>query len=180
MKTYKVEAIVLKRQNISEADKILTIFSKEKGKIKVLAKGVRKISSRRAGGLELFNHVSLVICEGKGLDSVSEANILNNYVVWRKDLRAVGVAFYLCELVDRLTVEGQDHDEVFNLLLRSLEKNCTKNARKTILVFEEELLKHLGFGVPNSQSQKNKSLKDYIELITEKTIVSPKIIKEIW
>lgn len=180
MKTYKVEAIVLKRQNFSEADKILTIFSKEKGKFKVMAKGVRKISSRRAGSLELFNHLRLIICEGKGLDSIIEVNVLNSFSSWRKNLRSIGVAYYLCELVDRLTVEGQEHGAVFTALIESLKINSSGRARTTILSFEKQLLHLLGFGIPERYSKDTESLKDYIEEITEKKIVSPKVIKEIW
>lgn len=180
MKTYKVEAIILKRQNYSEADKILTIFSKEKGKSKVIAKGVRKISSRRAGSLELFNHLSLVVCEGKGLDSIIEVNILNTFQSWRGNLRSIGVAYYLCELVDRLTVDGQEHPSVFLALLESLKTNSSQKARKTILTFEKQLLELLGFGIPDKYQKDTESLKAYIEEITEKKIMSPKVIKEIW
>lgn len=180
MKTYKVEAIILKRQNFFEADKILTVFSKEKGKLKAIAKGVRKINSRRAGSLELFNHLSLVICEGKGMDSIIEVNVLNSFPVWRGNLRSVGVAYYLCELVDRLTVEGQEHPAVFYALLESLQFNSSEKARQTILSFEKQLLNLLGFGIPEKYLNNKESLKTYIEEITEKKIISPKVIKEIW
>lgn len=180
MKTYKVEAIILKRQNYSEADKILTIFSKEKGKFKVIAKGVRKITSRRAGSLELFNHLSLVVCEGNGIDSVIEVNVLNSFQSWRGNLRSIGVAYYLCELVDRLTVEEQEHRVVFLTLLESLKANSSQKARKTILSFEKQLLNLLGFGIPQKYLKETESLKAYIEEITEKKIISPGVIKEIW
>jgi len=180
VKTYKVEAIILKRQNYSEADKILTVFSKEKGKLKVIAKGVRKITSRRAGSLELFNHLSLVVCEGKGLDSIIEVNVINSFPSWRVNLRSIGVAYYLCELVDRLTVDGQEHMAVFFVLLESLKTNSSKKARQIILSFEKQLLNLLGFGIPEKYLHDTESLKTYIEEITEKKIISPKVIKEIW
>jgi DNA repair protein RecO (recombination protein O) len=145
-----------------------------------MAKGVRKITSRRAGSLELFNHLSLVICEGKGMDSIIEVNVINSFASWRGNLRSIGVAYYLCELVDRLTVDDQEHQVVFAVLLESLKANSSKKARQIILSFEKQLLNLLGFGIPEKYLKETESLKTYIEEITEKKIISPKVIKEIW
>jgi len=65
MKSYKAEGIVIKRKNFGEADRILTVFTKKYGKIKVLAKGVRRITSRRGPNVELFNQVELVLHQGR-------------------------------------------------------------------------------------------------------------------
>lgn len=179
MKTYKVEGIILKRTNLGEADKIITVFTKEEGKLKILAKSIRKITSRKAGSLELFNHVKLLLVKGKNLDIITEVVVVSDFSIWRTNLKKVGVAFYIAELVDKLTPEKQEQIRVFNLLHQCFSSLNTENIVNLILNFEKELLNELGFGLPqNFDCQK--SLKTYIEEITEKRINSPKIIREIW
>jgi len=63
-RSYKAEGIILKRINFSEADKILTIFTKRHGKVRAIAKGVRRLTSRKAGSVELFNQAGLFLLEG--------------------------------------------------------------------------------------------------------------------
>ena len=180
MRAYKTEGIILKRSNFGEADRLLTIFTKNHGKIRVIAKGVRKITSRRGGNLELFNYVSVYLNNGKSIDSLVEVEVVKSFSEWRKEIKAVGVAYYLCELVDKLTAEGQEHYQVFNLLRNSLSELDECNYTELVVNFEKELITELGFGVPENLKDSQKSIKDYIEQITEKKITSPKIIREIW
>ena len=180
MRAYKTEGIILKSSNYGEADRLLTIFTKNHGKLRVIAKGVRRITSRRGGNLELFNDVNVYLNCGKNLDSLSEVEVINSFSNWRKDIKSVGVAYYLCELVDKLTAEGQEHYQVFKLLVNSLSRLSERNYTELVVNFEKELITELGFGVPENLKDSQKSLKDYIEQITEKKITSPKIIREIW
>jgi len=73
MRGFKTEGIVLKRRNFGEADRILTVFTKDRGKISVLAKGVRRITSRRAGNVELLNRVSIFLHQTRGMPILTEA-----------------------------------------------------------------------------------------------------------
>jgi len=176
--SYKTEGIILKRTNYGEADRILTIFTKHYGKIKTIAKGIRKLTSRKAGSLELFNHVTLFLIKGKNLPLLTEVQTINLFKNWRKDLARIGVAYYFCELVDKLTPEEQENSSVFELLRDYLEKIATKkNLNFLVREFEEKLLKELGFGIPEIWQEKQGSLKNYIESIIEKKINSPKILK---
>lgn len=120
-RTYATEAVILGRKNYGEADRLLTIFSKHYGKMRVIAKGVRRPTSRKKSALELFNHVRLFLAKGKNLDIVTEAETKNNFPRWRKDLTKVGVCYHLSELVTRLSPEHQEHKEVFDLLLTSFQ-----------------------------------------------------------
>lgn len=176
-RTYKTEGVVLKRKNLSEADKILTVFSKHYGKIKVIAKGVRKTTSRKAGSLELFNHCFLVLAKCRSLDIILEAQTINSFPNLRKNLLKVSVAYYFCELVDKLTAEGQAQAQVYQLLCDSLKKIPDVRLVALVRNFEEQLLDELGFGIPENIRRHSGSLKSYIESITEKEIQSPKIIK---
>lgn len=178
-RTYKTEGIILKRSNLGETDKLLTIFSKHYGKIRAIAKGVRKITSRKAGHLELFNHVLLFLNKGRNLDILTEAQVLNSFRSWRKNLKKVVIAYYFCELVDKLTPDEQANKEVFELLKIYLDKISTASLPELARSFEEELLDCLGFGVPQAVRQKRGSLKEYIESIIEKEIASTRIIAKV-
>jgi DNA repair protein RecO (recombination protein O) len=180
VRNYKIDGIILKRSNLQEADRLLTIFSKEKGKIKVIAKGARRITSHKGGSIELFNHVRLNIVLGKNLDIVSEVEVIDSFSEWRKEIKKVGLAYYFCELVDKLTAEEQEHEAVFHLLVDALTRLDQGKYLSLVVEFEKSLLIELGFGIPKELENSKASLKDYIEKITEKRINSPKVIKEIW
>ncbi len=177
-RTYKTEGIILKRINYSEADRILTIYTKHYGKIRALAKGVRRITSRRGGNVELFNQAVLFLNKGRNLDILSEAQVVHSFKSWRRDLKKVALAYYFCELVDKLTPDGQANQRVFQLLSHFLEKIGTASLPELTRSFEEALLEELGFGVPKELKRSSESLKDYIESITEKKLNSQEIAKE--
>jgi len=177
--SFKTEGIILKRMNYGEADRILTIYTSHHGKIRAMAKGVRKLQSRKAGSLELFNHSVLFLIKGKNLDLITEAQAINLFKSWRKNLIKVGIAYYLCELVDKLTPDNQPHEAVFELLKETLKKIGLKENKILVREFEEKLLNELGFGVPEVLRQTQGSLKTYVESIIEKKLNSPKILKQL-
>lgn len=166
-RTYKTEGIVIKRVNFGEADRILTIFTKHYGKIKAIAKGVRRVKSRKGGNLELFNQVILFLSEGKNWDIITEAEAINSFENLRKNLTFVGRAFQIAEVVDRLTAEREESRKVFELLIEAL------SGKKNVKEFEIELLRELGFGLPRDLSEK--SVVHFIESIIEKRLKSKKI-----
>lgn len=175
-KIYKTPAIILKRKNFGEADKILTIFSLHSGKIKVLAKGVRKINSRRGGSLEIFNCCRFVLRRGKDFDLISEVEPILTFREWRKNLKKVAVAYYFCELVDKLLPEGQENKKIFELLKNYLNSLRDFDDLNFVRSFEEFLLEYLGFGVPLDLKKQKRSLKPYIEQIVEKEIKTPRLL----
>ena len=174
-RTYRTEGIILKRVNFGEADKILTIYTKHYGKIRAIAKGVRKITSRKAGNVELFNQTVIFLAKGKNLDILTEIQVLNSFKIWRKDLKKVAAAYYFCELVDKLTPDNQANRFVYQLLVQTLSKISHESLPELARSFEKQLLDELGFGVPPQLRQSSKSLKSYIEQITERKINSQKI-----
>jgi DNA repair protein RecO (recombination protein O) len=178
-RTYKTEGVVLKRINLGETDRILTIYTKHYGKLRAVAKGVRKVTSRKAPHLEPFSHSLFFLARGKNLDIISEAQTVNLFSSWRDNLIKVGVAYYFCELIDKLTPDEQTNQVVFYLLKDALEKINEGSLKSQVRQFEEELLDELGFGVPREFKSQSGSLKDYIETITEREINSPKIIRSL-
>lgn len=181
-RSYKTEGVVLKRKNFGEADRLLTIYSKHYGKIRVIAKGVRRTTSRKAGSLELFSYTRLVLAKGKNLDLITEVELINSYrpisAGSKKNLLQVGVAYYFCELVDKLTPEAQANKLVFSLLKEYLGRIKTSNLKVLVRCFEESLLNELGFGVPREWQKWFGSLQPYIETIVEKEIVTPQIVRK--
>src|SRR5437870_10329790 len=93
-RVYRVDAVILKRSDMGEADRLLTIFTPSLGKVRVIAKGVRKIQSRKSGHVELFTHVNLLIARGRNLDIVTQAETIEPYLALRGDLERTAYAFY--------------------------------------------------------------------------------------
>lgn len=118
---YTAEGIVLKRSNVGEADRLVTLFTKDHGKVTVRAKGVRKPTSRRAGALEPFTWVRASVASGRGeVDTLAEVQILAIFPAWRKHLGRITLAYQLVEAVDKLTPDHQPHPEIFEILKTSL------------------------------------------------------------
>lgn len=175
MKSFKAEGIVIKRSNYSEADRIVTIFTKKNGKIKVKASGVRKIASRRSPHIELFNYCVFGLYQGKNMYSLTEVESKECFPLLKKDLRRIGLAYHVCELVDGLCAENQEHPEVFMLLgktLRSISKE--ENLEEVIHEFELELLRLLGFYKTTSSSRIN--TQELIEEILERRLKTKQIL----
>jgi len=171
VKIYKVEAIILKRRNIGEADRILTVFSKQYGKLKIVARGIRKITSRRAPHLEIFSRVELMLHRGKTFDIVTEVEPIDGYLSLRKDLSLVSAAYYACELIDILLPERQEHRDVFELLKTHLSVVGPSDQ------FALSLLHMLGF-LPPSKTLESPELENFIERIAERRMRTYHFLKD--
>lgn len=146
--SYLAEGVILSRKNYGEADRILTIFTKTYGKIRVIAKGVRRTTSRKKGSVELFNHIRFFAAVGRKMDVVTEVETKEAFLGWRKDLTRVAVAYHLAEVVEKLTPDHQEHKEVFALLTSALDKLSKIGYWELYLYiqsFKKELLEELGF-----------------------------------
>lgn len=145
MQGIKVEGIILKRRNLGEADRILTVFSLQKGKISVLAKGVRRITSRRAGNVELLNRVSMYLHQAKTFLILTEATSLDTYQKLKEDLTLSTYAFHIIELVDKLTAENQESRILYEYLVNLLQR-LSRNPRQILVrAFETKVLSSQGF-----------------------------------
>jgi DNA repair protein RecO (recombination protein O) len=146
-RSYRAESIVLKHQDWGEADRILTVFTREHGKLRVIAKGVRKIRSRRAGHLEPFTHVMLQLAKSKDMPIVTQADSLESFAVLREDLESIGYVSYAIELLDRFTYQEGENVSLFNLLKRTLERLAAGKVSTALVLryFEMRLLDLTGF-----------------------------------
>ncbi|RKO66250.1 DNA repair protein RecO [Desulfofundulus salinus] len=145
MKLYKVRAVVLKSVNVQEADQLLTLFSREKGKIRVIAYGACKPNSRKRGAVQPFSHSQFLLRRGNGLDAVSQCELLEMFPELRCRLDKLGYAVYLAELVDGVTAEEEPSEAVFELLLGALRALGGADGELLVRALEIKLLAILGY-----------------------------------
>jgi DNA repair protein RecO (recombination protein O) len=115
-RTYWTEAIVLRRTDFGEADRLLTVFTPERGKIKLIAKGARRPTSRKSGHVELFSHGQFLVAVGRELDIITQAETLEPFLPLRNDLLRTTYAYYLAELSDAFAAERDENRPLFELL----------------------------------------------------------------
>ncbi len=176
-KRYSTEGIVLIRRNFSEADRILSIYSKNYGKLSIIAKGVRKIISKKRGSLEIFSHIKFASARGKNLDIITEVEIINSFNTIRDSLDRVAVAYFFMEAVERTTREDEPNDQVYNLTLIYLKRLRTETKLKKLRMdFIFELLVILGFW-PKDKNMKNPDL--VLSEIVERELFSKRVGKQL-
>lgn len=144
MPSVAVEGIILKRTNFGEADRMLTVLTKNLGKITVIARGVRKITSRRAGNVELLNVVKLGLFKGKGY-TLTEAQSVQTFPMIKSNLATSTSAFHILELANKFLPENDPNFRVYDLIVATL-KNLEENPRQIFIrAFEVKFLTLLGF-----------------------------------
>jgi DNA repair protein RecO (recombination protein O) len=145
-RTYRSEAIVLRRSNFGEADRMLTLFSKEFGKIRALAKGARKPQTRKTGHVELFMRTNFMFARGKSIDVITQAELVEAYPDLRTDLVRTTYASYAVELIDLFTVEADRDLDKYSLLTDVLGWFSTaEDLMVTARYYELRLLSLAGF-----------------------------------
>jgi len=152
VRLYKTEVIVLRDYDLGDQDKIVIFYSRRYGKIKVIAKGARRIKSRFAALVQPPSYDSVVVHKAtrSGLDTLSECKINYPFIGIRKNLLRFAYSCYLAELIDKFLEEEQPNSHLFELLVKTLF--CLERIRKqnlTLLMrsFEIKLLKILGYGL---------------------------------
>ncbi len=121
MPLYKEQGVVLRSSKLGEADKIVTVMTQGSGKVRAVAKGIRKTHSRFGARLEPFTHVSLMVYRGRGsLDTVSQAEILAPFPALRRDLGLFAAGETMLEAVDKVAEEHERNVRLFMLLLTGL------------------------------------------------------------
>ena len=145
-KVYKTEAIVLRRTDLGEADRILTLFTPNLGKFQAVAKGSRRPGSKLGGHVELLTYSAMMLARGQNLDIVTQCQAIESFLPLRDDLELMSRALYLAELVDRFSAEHEENYPIFRLLLNCLGWLCeARDPDLTLRYFELHLLEHLGY-----------------------------------
>ena len=163
---YKTEGIVLKSMEYEEADKIVTIYTKNYGKITAIAKGVRKIKSKFGSSLEIFTHSAFLFYKGRNIDIVSQVEILESFFSASKEVIKFAFAANCVEIVNKLTEEREINVGLFDLLKEVLHYLRESNDPKLLaLSFKWQTMSILGYRpLLNHCCRCNKSVKDQKEI----------------
>lgn len=174
---YSDEGIVLARRSYGEADRILSVYSQNHGRISLIAKGVRKPASRKRGHLEVFSHIKFQAVNGKSLDLITEVETLENFPGVRKSLAKSSLAYYFSEVVGRTTREAESHPELFFLIIKYLHSlTFSANLKQLRVDFVREELETLGFW-PKGKELVNPDAK--LEEVTERQFSSLRVGKRV-
>ncbi len=143
---YRVQAIVIRRRDWGEADRLLTLYTREQGKMQAVAKGARKPASRKSGHVELFTHVQLLIARSRSIDIITQAETVRAHRRLRESLERSTLAHYFAELLDRFTGESEPELSLFELLNSALGWLCqSDDLRLVARYYELRLLELAGF-----------------------------------
>lgn len=146
-RSFRAEAVVLNHRDWGEADRLVTLYTRQRGKLRAVVKGARKTRSRKAGHLQPFTHVVLQLATGRGPFIVTQVETVNAFGPIREDLTLTGQAAYIVELLHRFTYDEEEtNSAIFRLLTESLDRLARGD--DTWLVaryYEMRLLDYLGF-----------------------------------
>jgi DNA repair protein RecO (recombination protein O) len=144
-RVYRTEALILRRQDFGEADRLLLLASPA-GKRRVVAKGTRKTSSRLAGHIELFTYANMLLAIGRNLDIVTQSQVLQSFPVLRNDLSRLSLAYYAAELYDKFIQEEEENRALFRLLVQTFTAlDMTINPDLLLRAYELRLLHNAGY-----------------------------------
>ena len=134
MDTYTVEAVVLRTDDFGDANRVVTLYTREFGKIEANAYGCRRSRSPLSGAMQMFNHITAQLARGTKVDTIRDADILHFYDALTADLERLAYASLLFEIVNRMTLPRQSELETFDLLTNSLPALSKRNPRIAALI----------------------------------------------
>lgn len=149
---YSQEGIILASDYFKDKNRILTVYTKDLGKIRAICRGSRSITSKLAPHLKVLDYVNLMLFDGKALITITKASEVKSFRNLKNNLASSLVALYSAELVTNLTLEKLADEKIFNLLLdlfeyldsKSVGKNATPASEEIVLAFKLKLLDILG------------------------------------
>lgn len=170
---------IIRRTNFSEADRFITILTEHHGKIDVLAKGVRKLSSKRAAQLELLNKISFQAV-GKvqsGRVVLADTRLIESHTDLKKTLENLKILFTMCELISVLCPAYQKHEEVFALVEKTLSGMETYSHAFSLQSFQIKLLSVLGYWDPRHAFVDADDVARFTETVMERKIRSSEFFR---
>lgn len=150
--SFVTDAINLKAYNLSESDKIIVMYSKDKGLIRGVAKGVKKPKSKLGARMDLLVANTLMLHKGKNLDTICQAEVLNTFNKTRQDIDKIFYSMYVTEVVNNFGLEDDPSSEViYNLLYKALNTISTAQNKVEILIavikFQLKMMIESGFSL---------------------------------
>ncbi len=171
MQSWTTEAIVLKRVNVGEADRVITVLTPDEGKLVCIAKGVRKMSSTQRAYLEPGNHVTTHLRSTSSLPIISQTQLLNQFAQSKQQLKRVKQVFEVLELADVLFVENVEDQEGFELVCQILETlNADSGNFRVVQDMLSQLFTHLGY--QDLRETQYSSILEYAAAVAERPVRS--------
>lgn len=145
MKNLKTQGIILKAMNYGDYDQILTMLSRDYGKIKVMARGVRRGKSKLRGGCQVYSFVQTELYKGKNFYRLIQSSSVKSFIEIRESYAKLLAASEWAEVLDKTTIEEERDEELFRLALSGFTYLAFEETLKTLRVFEAKLLHKLGY-----------------------------------
>ena len=145
MALYRDQGIVLRTYKLGEADRIVSFITERHGKVRAVAKGVRKTKSKFGARLEPMSHVALQLYEGRELDIVTQAESIDHFKAIREDLDRLTRAVTMLEAADQLSLEREPNPDMYRMLLGALRTLAADNSALVVAGFHWKLLALEGF-----------------------------------
>lgn len=144
MAQYATEALIIGIKNWGEADKLITLLSPEKGRIKAVAFGCRRPKSALAGSLQMFNQIEVQLREGDKLDTIRSASLMRSFRVMSEDFTAMAYGAFVAELASRLAIENFPQQELYERLIEIFGAFGSRNPRVAALMAAYQILEFSG------------------------------------
>jgi DNA repair protein RecO (recombination protein O) len=144
---YRDEGVVLRTYKLGEADRIVVLATQQHGKVRAVAKGVRKTKSKFGARLEPLSHVALQLYEGRNLDTITQVEGIDAFRPIRDDLDRYAAAMTVLEVVDQLAMEGEADPQRFRMLVGVLRTIAENDNPLVVPAFELKVLAHEGLGL---------------------------------
>lgn len=145
MSLYHERGVVLRTHKLGEADRIITFLTRDRGKVRAVAKGVRKTKSRFGGRLEPPTHVDLLLYEGRELDIVTQAETLDHFGPLRDDYERLSRAVSMLEAADQVVQERQANPQLYRMLVGALQALATRDTPLVVPAFFLKVLSLEGY-----------------------------------
>lgn len=145
MSLYRDHGIALRTHKLGEADRIVTFMTERHGKVRAVAKGVRKTKSKFGARLEPPTHVALQLYEGRELDIVTQAEAVDHFRAIREDLDRLTRAVTMLEAADQLALEREPNPDLYRMLLGALRALADQNSPLVVAGFHWKVLALEGF-----------------------------------
>lgn len=176
---YKTEGIILRSADWGELNRLITIYTKQQGKISARAISVRKKESKLKGLLLPFTRANFLLARSKSIDIVTDVEILDSYLYLHNNLKSLSCAFYFSELVDKLVSESERDENLWRLAARVFD---VLNQKRDDLpeikrLFEEKLLEFLGYQNWQNEGAKNKTAADFIRGLLGEEIKAERFLR---
>ncbi len=145
MKDYKTEGIIIRVRDYNEADRLVTLFTRERGKVQAIAKGCRKQKSRKRGIIQLFTYGDFVLYRGRSLDTITQCEGKESFSALRENLDRMAYGAYMAELLDGFVTDGEPQEELFFLTLACYHILTLEDPELVARVFETRIMDLLGY-----------------------------------